>query len=290
MNRMPQPAAHDDLDAIAVELYALPPAQFTAARNARAGASDRSLAALIKRLPKPGVAAWAVSLLGREGQLSEALELAAALREAQEDLDRAELSRLGAQRRSLVAALSKQAVALAGERGVTVSPATRDDIDKTINAAVMDAGAAAAVMTGRLVRPLEATGFDAVDLTDAVGGSAPDGTPALAAPSRDDLAERRARKEAEKVVREADQAASEAQRMLARVDARLSKARERADHLHERLDELRAEVGRLEVDAEKADAEVDRVDEERVEAASLVRAAQKKADGARANLPDRAPR
>ena len=290
MNRMPQPAAHDDLDAIAVELYALPPAQFTAARNARAGASDRSLAALIKRLPKPGVAAWAVSLLGREGQLSEALELAAALREAQEDLDRAELSRLGAQRRSLVAALSKQAVALAGERGVTVSPATRDDIDKTINAAVMDAGAAAAVMTGRLVRPLEATGFDAVDLTDAVGGSAPDGTPALAAPSRDDLAERRARKEAEKVVREADQAASEAQRMLARVDARLSKARERADHLHERLDELRAEVGRLEVDAEKADAEADRVDEERVEAASLVRAAQKKADGARANLADRAPR
>ena len=75
-----------------------------------------------------------------------------------------------------MAALSKQAVALSGERGVTVSPATRDDIEKTINAAVMDAGAAAAVMTGRLVRPLEATGFDAVDLTDAVGGSAPDGT------------------------------------------------------------------------------------------------------------------
>jgi len=287
---MPQPAASDDLDAIAVELYTLPPAQFTAARNARAGASDRSLAALIKRLPKPGVAAWAVSLLGREGQLGDALELAAALREAQDDLDGAELSRLGAQRRSLVAALSKQAVALAGERGVTVSSATRDDIDKTINAAVMDAGAAAAVMTGRLVRPLEATGFDAVDLTDAVGGSAPDGTPALPAPSRDDLAERRARKAAEKAVREADQAASEAQRALARVDARLSKARERADHLHERLDELRAEMARLEADAKKADAEVDRVDDERAEVASVVRSAEKKADGARAALDERPPR
>ncbi len=290
MNGMPLPPATDDLDAIAVELYALPPAQFTAARNARAGASDRSLAALVKRLPKPGVAAWSVSLLAREGQLSDALELAAALREAQDDLDAAELNRLGAQRRSLVAALSKQAVALSGERGVTVSPATRDDIEKTINAAVMDAGAAAAVMTGRLVRPLEATGFDAVDLTDAVGGSAPDGAPALPAPSRDDLAERRARKEAEKAVREAEQAESEAQRALARVDAKLGKARERADHLHERLDELRAEAARLEADAEKADAEVDRVDDERAEAASVVRKAQQKAEGARAQRDERAPR
>ena len=92
MNGMPQARTQDDLDAIAVELYALPPAQFTAARNARAGASDRSLGALIKRLPKPGVAAWAVSLLAREGQLGDALELAAALREAQDDLDAAELS------------------------------------------------------------------------------------------------------------------------------------------------------------------------------------------------------
>ena len=290
MNGMPQPTAQDDLDAIAVELYALPPAQFTAARNARAGASDRSLAALIKRLPKPGVAAWAVSLLAREGQLRDALELAAALREAQDDLDAAELNRLGAQRRSLVAALSKQAVALAGERGVTVSPATRDDVDKTINAAVMDAGAAAAVMTGRLVRPLEATGFEAVDLTDAVGGSAPDGTPPLPAPSRDDLAERRARKDAEKAVREAEQAASEAERTLARVDARLAKARERADHLHERLDDLRTEVERLEADAKKAEAEVDRIDDERAEAASVVRATQKQADRARATRDERAPR
>jgi len=290
MNGMPQARTQDDLDAIAVELYALPPAQFTAARNARAGASDRSLGALIRRLPKPGLAAWAVTLLAREGQLGDALELAAALREAQDDLDAAELSRLGAQRRSLVAALSKQAVALSGERGVTVSPATREDIEKTINAAVMDAGAAAAVMTGRLVRPLEATGFDPVDLTDAVGGSAPDGTAAPPAPSRDDLAERRARKEAEKAVREAEQAESEAQRTLARVDARLAKARERADHLHERLDELRADVARVEADAENADAEVDRVDEERAEAASVVREAERNAKAARTRRDGRAPR
>ncbi|WP_442574656.1 transposase [Microbacterium sp. F51-2R] len=287
---MPQPSAPDELDAIAVELYALPPSEFTAARNARAAASDRPLGARIKKLPKPAVAAWAVSLLGREGQLGDALDLAGALREAQDDLDAAELSRLGGQRRALVAALSKQAVALAGERGVTVGAAARDDVEKTINAAVMDAAAAAAVMTGRLVRPLEATGFEHVDLADALGGSAPDGSAAPPPASRDDLAERRARKEAEKAAREAERAESEAERELARIEGRLTKARDRADHLHERLDELRAEVARFERDAADADAEVERIDGQREDAASVARSAGKTADRARAALEERTRR
>ncbi|NNH04556.1 hypothetical protein HLA99_11950, partial [Microbacterium ulmi] len=45
------------LDEIATELCALPPAEFTAARNARAAAEpERALAAAVKRLPKPSVA------------------------------------------------------------------------------------------------------------------------------------------------------------------------------------------------------------------------------------------
>jgi hypothetical protein len=279
---MPQPADTDELDAIAAELYALPPAEFTAARNARAAAAGRAVGARIKKLPKPAVAAWAVSLLAREGQLGDALELASALREAQDDLDAAELSRLSAQRRALVAALSKQAVGLAGERGVTVGAAAREDVEKTINAAVMDAAAAAAVMTGRLVRALEATGFEHVDLTDALGGSAVDGSAAPPPPRRDDLAERRARREAEKAAREADRAASEAERDLARIETRLGKARSRADLLHERLDDLRAEVERLEAEAAAADAEVDRIDDERGAAASTARSARKAADAAQA--------
>src|SRR6478735_4794190 len=58
------------LDAIAVELYSLPPDDFTAARNARAAASDRALAARVKTLRKPTAAAWAVDLLARDGQLA----------------------------------------------------------------------------------------------------------------------------------------------------------------------------------------------------------------------------
>jgi hypothetical protein len=273
------------LDQIARELYALPPDDFTAARNARAGASDRSLAARIKALRKPTASAWAVDLLAREGQLAEALELAGALREAQDDLDGAELARLSRQRRALVAALASQAAGLAEDRGVTISAAARADVEKTINAAVMDAAAAAAVMTGRLVRPLEATGFEAVDVSDAVGGSLP-GVPDQPPPSRDDLAERRARKAAEKALREAERAAGEADRELAKIEGRLAKVRERGDHLAERIDDLRDELARLEADAGKVAREVDGLEEERTDAAARARAAQREADKARSALPE----
>jgi len=278
-----EPAADDaaaQLDEIAAELYALPPDDFTAARNARAAASDRTLAARVKSLRKPTAAAWAVDLLARDGQLAEALQLAGALREAQDDLDGAELARLGRQRRALVAALATQAVDLAADRGVSVSAAARADVEKTINAAVMDAAAAAAVMTARLVRPLEATGFDAVDVSDAVGGSLP-GVPDAPPPSRDDLAERRARKEAERAVREAERAAGEADRELAKIDAKLAKARERADHLSERIADLRAELTRFEADAQKAERDSRRLGEDRADAAARSRAAQRDAEKAR---------
>jgi hypothetical protein len=246
---------------------------------------DRTLAAQVKALRKPAASAWAVDLLAREGQLAEALELAAALREAQDDLDAAELGRLSRQRRALVTALATQAVDLAKERGVTISAPARADVEKTINAAVMDAAAAAAVMTARLVRPLEATGFDAVDVSDAVGGSLP-GVPDAPAPTRDDLAERRARKAAERAVREAERAAGEADRELAKLDALLAKARERTDHVRERIDDLRTELARLEADGEKAERETERLDRERADAADRARAAERAADQARTSLPD----
>ena len=254
-------ATSEKFDAIAVELYALPPEQFTAQRNARA-AAERDLTARLKALRKPTVAAWAVNLLAREGQLGDALDLAAALREAQDDLDAAELSRLSRQRRALVAALANQAVDLARDRGVAVSAAAREDVQKTVNAAVMDAAAAAAVMTARLTRPLEASGFDPVDLSDAVGGSLP-GVPDAPPPNRDELAERRARKAAERAAREAERAAGEATRELGAVEAKLAKARERSDLLTERIDGLRADLQRLEAEAQKAGHETDRLDAER---------------------------
>jgi hypothetical protein len=274
-------AERTDLDAIAAELYALPPSEFTAARNARAGMADRSIAAQVKALRKPTVAAWAVDLLAREGQLAEALELSAALREAQDDLDAAELSRLGRQRRQLVAALASEAVKLAKDAGVAVSAAAREDVEKTVNAAVMDAAAAAAVMTGRLVTPLEAGTIEPGDLADAVGGSLPG---VEAAPARDDLAERRARKAAEKAAREAERAANEAERELSKIEEQRRRLQEKVDHASERIDDLRRDLARLEKERATSSEALAQVDEEHKAAASRARAAAKEAERARGAL------
>jgi hypothetical protein len=281
MGAMPKSDSAAELDAVAAELYALPPDQFTKARNARVGMADRSIAAHIKALRKPSVAAWSVNLLARQGQLGEALELSAALREAQEDLDAAEMSRLGRQRRQLVAALAQQAVDLAEEAGVGISAAAREDVEKTINAAVMDAAAAAAVMTARLVKPLEAGSFDESDLAEAVGGSLPG---AKALPPRDDLAQRRARKAAEKAAREAERLANETERELTRIDARRAKAQERADHLAERIDDLRRDLAQLEEEARTQAATLDEIEREHGEARERARAAAKEAERAQRTL------
>lgn len=275
--------ATDEVDAIAAELYALPPAEFTAARNARAGLAAPALAKRLKALRKPTVSAWAVNLLARDGQLADAVELSAALREAQDDLDAAELSRLGRQRRQLVAALAKQAVELVEQAGAAVSTAAREDVEKTINAAVMDAAAAAAVMTGRLVRPLEAGDVDPAALADAVGGSVPG---VMTPPPRDDLADRRARKAAEKAARDAERLAGEAERELARVDARRAKAQERIDHVRERIDDLRRDLAALEADERAAVDRLDAVERDRADAAAKSRDAAQAAERARRALDD----
>ncbi|MAP63858.1 MAG: transposase [Microbacterium sp.] len=278
--------SQDEVDEVAAELYALAPTAFTAARNARAAAVGGDVGSRIKALRKPTVSAWTVDLLAREGDLGEALDLAAALREAQDDLDAAELARLSGRRRQLVAALTAQAVSLAEAAGVTVSAAARDDVHKTLNAAVMDPAAAAAVRTARLVRPLEATGFGAVDaagLADVVGGSIPG---VEVDPPRDDLAQRRARRAAEKAAREAERAANEAVREEATLVERRDRARHKLDHVRERLDDLRRDIARLEADEAAAAETLTELEDRLGAAASTARAAAARAEDARRSLTE----
>ncbi|WP_205783022.1 transposase [Microbacterium sp. ABRD28] len=275
-----------ELDAVAAELYALRPDEFTVARNARAQAASRALGTRIRALRKPAASAWAVDLLAREGLLAEVLELAAALREAQDDLDARELQRLGRERRALVQALTRQAVSLAADQGVTVSAAARDDVAATITAALLDPLAGAAVATGRLIRPLEATGVDPVDLSEAVGGSIPGVPDAPARPARtDDLAARRARKAAEQAVRAAERGASDAERELARAAAVLATATERAEHLSDRVEELRAQLARVEKDARAAADARTAAEGARAAAAERVDVARRTLETAREALP-----
>ncbi|WP_022879215.1 hypothetical protein [Microbacterium sp. B19] len=247
------------LDAAAADLLALPPAQFTAARNARAEEVGGTVGRRIAKLRKPTLAAWAVNLLARDGQLGEAVELSQALREAQDDADAAEMTRLGRQRRQLVAALARRAADLAAEAGAPLSATMRDAVEKTVNAAIIDPHAAAMILTGRLVASVDLA--DDTDPSAAVAGSVPEGVAVAEAPARDDLAQRRARKAAERAVREAERARSDADRALTGAKTREATARERADRVRERLESLRAEIARVEKDAAAADAAVDAAEE-----------------------------
>ncbi|MGC0368544.1 transposase [Microbacterium sp. SLBN-111] len=270
------------LDAAAADLLALPPAQFTAARNARAEEVGGTVGRRIAKLRKPTLAAWAVNLLARDGQLGEAVELSQALREAQDDADAAEMTRLGRQRRQLVAALARRAADLAAEAGAPLSATMRDAVEKTVNAAIIDPHAAAMILTGRLVASVDLA--DDTDPSAAVAGSVPEGAPVVEAPARDDLAQRRARKAAERAVREAERARSDADRALTGAKTREATARERADRVRERLESLRAEIARVEKDAEAADAAVDAAQEATTAARETATARGRDLDHARSAL------
>lgn len=267
-----------ELIRIAERLCALPPTEFTAARSAAASeASDRSVGAAVAKLRKPVLAAWVVNVLARERTdlLASVLGLAAQLREALEAGDAAELKELTAQRRATLRALVDAAVDVASGHDVAVSAAARDGVERTLDAALRDQDAAAAVTTGRLLRPLEASGMEAPDLTDAVAGPF---EAAASAPPSDELAERRAAREAERAAREAERAADAADRDLAHAERRRDTAREKLARLEERLEALEAEVDRVGADVELARAAAADADAEHAAAKATATTAAKAAE------------
>ncbi|WP_430295321.1 transposase [Sinomonas sp. B1-1] len=176
-----------DLADVAHELYALPLAEFTAARNARAKRARSEgqplLAKQIAKLPKPSTAAWAVNVLARRRgeELGQVLDLGASLREAQADLDPAAMRALGRERSRLLAAVVRDGREAAGELGVKVSDAAAEEMEQTLHAAMADPQAAEAVRSGLLVRTLTGSGLEPVDLAGAV--AVPGALPEPAAPS-----------------------------------------------------------------------------------------------------------
>ena len=101
---------------VAAQLYALPFDDFVAARtaaakDAAAAKERRSLAADVRSLPKPSVAAWTVNMLAarRPEILRELAGLGQSMRAAQSSLDAPELRRLGQERRQLLSGAVKAA-------------------------------------------------------------------------------------------------------------------------------------------------------------------------------------
>jgi hypothetical protein len=156
------------------DLYAMPPADFTAARDELArqarAAGDREAAALIRKLARPTVSAWLVNQLVRAAgpQMSRLYETGQSLHDAQRELAGDRLRELSAQRRQVIAELLPEASRLAAAAGVSVSPAAADEVRVTLEAALADANARTAVRSGQLTRALTYAGLGEVDLTAAL--------------------------------------------------------------------------------------------------------------------------
>ncbi len=154
------------LDEVAARLYALPPEEFTTARNVAVAAArqagDRELARAIGTLRRPTVGAWLVNLLShqRPDLIGELFSLGAALRTAQRNLRGDELRELSVQRRTMIVALAREARALA----IAAGRAVRDvlplaEVETTLGAALADDEVAEQVRLGRLVKTTEYAGF-----------------------------------------------------------------------------------------------------------------------------------
>ncbi len=159
---------------VADELYALTPAEFTAARDERArqvrAAGQRDEAAAIKKLTRPTASAWLVNQLARAApdQMTRLYELGEELQEAQRTLAGDRLRELSVQRRQVVHDLLPTAADFAGRAGQPASAAVLEEVRATLEAALADASARAAVRSGRLTKALAYAGLGEVDLTAAL--------------------------------------------------------------------------------------------------------------------------
>ncbi|MFJ9455348.1 hypothetical protein ACIRST_09740 [Kitasatospora sp. NPDC101447] len=147
-------------DEIADALYALAPADFTVARNARADEvkkADPQLAKRVRALHRPTHAAWAANLLAhRHGDLvGQLLDLGRELRDAQQHLAGDRLRTLTDRRRRLVRELTEQAQQEATAAGHPLGADAAADVDRTLSAALADPDAARALAGGRLTAALE---------------------------------------------------------------------------------------------------------------------------------------
>ncbi|MGF0115046.1 hypothetical protein ACQFYA_01810 [Promicromonospora sp. Marseille-Q5078] len=268
------PTLPEVLTEVAGDLYALDPAGFVPARDARAAAlradGQEEAADRVRRLRKPSTAAWVVNLLARAeaGQVEQVVELGAAFRAAQDDLDGPRLRELTRQRRQLVTAVATRARALAVGAGATVSGAVLTQVEATLTAAMIDADAGRAVRSGLLVGPLQATGIGRADVSSAVAvpdalGIAPvddeHSRHLHAVPDLPGSARKGRGRSARSGADDAGRAKAEAAREEAREAARqaLADAEDDVAAARDAGGSAAAEVGRIEAVAARTDAERD---------------------------------
>ncbi|AEV88614.1 hypothetical protein ACWT_7603 [Actinoplanes sp. SE50] len=156
------------IDDVVRRLYEEPPEGFVATRaaaiEAARAAGDRDAAKRLAALKKPTVAAWVVNLLARRRPdlIGDLVELSAALRAAQRELQGDQLRELSQQRRAFVSALVAEARKLAVAAGAGAGKLPLGEVETTLTAALSDPEVAEQVRTGRLIRSAAYAGFGEV--------------------------------------------------------------------------------------------------------------------------------
>jgi len=236
------------------ELLALPPEQFTEARNAAVKSlradGQRDEAEAIRGLPRPPVSLWALNHLAREEP-----KLIAAFLDAAEQLRAAyrtggDIRAATSPERKAEAAVVDAAVKLARSEGRKLTEPVMERLRQTVRAAAADSDVGEELRSGRLIHEPEAPSIGELLGSMPPASSKPGTKPE---PRRDRDAERRALREeiaaaeadtSEKrgAAREAADAARAAEREWQRAQKAAELAQRRSDAAEERLKELRQQL------------------------------------------------
>lgn len=240
-----------DFDAVADELFGSAPAAFIAERNSAAALAssegDAELAAKIKALRRPTVAAALVNALVRERAeaIADFLALGAELGDAQARGDGQEMRALAGRRQQLMQALDRDVAELASERGLTATRGVLQDVHATMLAALSDPRAEAVVRGGRLESALTdgafADSLPAATVRPKAAGHA-------AASGRIESAERK--------LNEANASAAAADEAVAKLAAAVSSAQVELAELDSQLDETLKHARRIERERSTVDRKV----------------------------------
>jgi hypothetical protein len=283
------PEATGEEEAALDRLYSLDPGEFVAARDALARdlrqAGRREVAAEVRRLRRPTLAAWAVDQLARRQPSSVEALLAAGdrLRRAQEEVlaggDRAALQRASEERRQLIVRLTGEALDLLRQRGREDPETHRADVEATLSAAALDPEVADLLRRGRVAR--------AVPRPAGFGGLS---ELSWAATGRGDVAvdigpEADQEAPTEEETDEADaQQLERAREEVARLEQRATEAEAKAQQARERAAQALAEAERLEAELSQARQRAAAAVDEAARKGAAAEAARREADEAAARL------
>ena len=250
---MSQLAVVPELDEELDRLFALPPAEFTGARNDLVGrlkkANQAEAAARVQGLRKPTIPIWALNQVARQHpddveMLTKASdELRAAQQASIADGDRERLRAATAAERDALKQITQRASALLEAAQQKPTPAVLERVSGTARSAAIDPRGRELLAAGMLVEELESSGFAAFE---GMRIPARRKTATGTAPQPPSGAELRRRKERIRKLRDRARklvaAAADADRDAERAEAEATRERRKADKAHSAADQAQQEL------------------------------------------------